>query len=366
LDRRKFIALSSIVAGYPAIAKSFGNEGLITAPDSTQVNLSASSPIPVQIPVLTDISNYAPIIPPALTKGSKVAITSPSSTTNVWELSATIKVLKGLGLEVILGKTVTNQKNNFRYLAAPDKERADEFNAFVRDKEIKGIIASRGGYGTMRMIDFLDFDAIRENPKIYIGFSDFTFILNSISKLCNLVTYHGPVGISTFTSMTKEYFVKTLFEGNSGTFTIKPNNLTVLNDGIAEGKLIGGNLTLLASSLGTKYEFDSTDSILFIEEVSEHAYQMDRLLNQLKLAGKFDKVKGIILGQFKNLNTRRPFYPNNGYTIMEVIQQVIVPLKVPTVLNFPIGHISEQVTLPLLANSVLNAKEKTLQIHNRH
>jgi muramoyltetrapeptide carboxypeptidase len=368
LDRRKFIWIGSLFASYPAFAKGLKSISVPNPNDSLNTIGSVISPLPINEsfsnnPV--EISeNKSPITPPLLTKGSKVAITSPSSTTNVWELSNTIKVLKALGLEVVLGKTITDQKNSYRYLSAPDEVRAAEFNEFVKREDISAIIASRGGYGSMRMIQSIDFEQIKKFPKIYLGFSDFTFVLNAISKICNLITYHGPVGISSFTNFTKEYFVKTLFKNDLKDLKIQYNNLTILNPGKAEGKLIGGNLTMLASSLGTKYEFDSDNSIIFLEEVSEHAYQVDRLLNQLKLAGKFDNVKAIIFGQFTNLNIRRPFYPNRGFSIYEVIQQIILPLKVPTVLNFPIGHISDQVVMPLMTLSTLDTSSKTLTIFN--
>lgn len=365
MNRRKFIWIGSVLAGAPLFAKN--NETMrILSSDKLEAGSMTISPVQLNekhLQVTEAQINFSPtIVPPKLTKGSKVAITSPSSTTNVWELSNTIKVFKNLGLEVILGKTVTEQKNSYRYLSAPDEVRANEFNEFVRREDISAIIASRGGYGSMRIIDNLDFEAIRQFPKIYVGFSDFTFILNAISKVCNMVTYHGPVGISSFTNFTKTHFVNTLFESNETEIRIQLNNLNILKEGISEGRLIGGNLTLLASSLGTKFEFDSKDSILFIEEVSEHAYQIDRLLNQLKLAGKFDNLKGIIFGQFKNLNVRRPFYPNHGFSIYEVIQQIILPLGIPTVINFPIGHIADQVIMPLLSQSILDTKTKTFTI----
>lgn len=365
MDRRKFIALSSIFASYPAFSKVRLDNKVIA--DTLGINTSNLTPSPGNSEIITPDAVpekiFKPIIPPGLKPGSKIAITSPSSTTNIWELTKTIKVLKGMGLEVILGKTVTEQSNNNRYLSAPDPFRAEEFNSFAGREDIAAVLASRGGYGSMRMINLIDFESIKKYPKIFIGFSDFTFVLLAISKICNLVTYHGPVGISTFSPFTKDFFVKALFQSKSNTLQIKYDQIQIVNPGIAEGRLIGGNLTMLASTLGTKYEFDSNNSILFFEEVNEHAYQIDRLLNQLKLAGKFDTVRALIIGKFNNLNTRRPFYPNFGYSIMEVINQILKPLKIPTILNFPVGHISEQVTLPLLLNSTIDTNKKSLVIN---
>ena len=344
----------------PILAKDLSSKELQIS-DTLNSKSTSLSPIHFEENSITQIlqNESKPITPPKLKIGSKVALTSPSSTTNSWELAKTIKLLKNMGLEVILGKTITEQKNKYRYLSADDETRAKEFNLFASDPSIDAVIASRGGYGAMRMIDSIDYDAIKNNPKIFVGFSDFTFILLAISKMCNLETYHGPVGTSSFSEFTTKYFKSVLFENEKKELVIKYNFKTI-NPGIAEGKLIGGNLTLLTSSLGTKYEFDSNNSILFIEEVSEHAYEFDRMLNQLKLAGKFDNVNAIILGQFKNLNTRRSFFPNKGYTIMEVIDQIIKPLKVPTILDFPIGHVREQVTLPILSQATLNTTESKL------
>jgi muramoyltetrapeptide carboxypeptidase len=186
-------------------------------------------------------------------------------------------------------------------------------------------------------------------------------MLNAVSKLCDLVTYHGPVAISSFSNFSQKYIQQTLFNTDKA-FEIQYADLIILKDGIAEGRLVGGNLTMLVATLGTKYEIDTSDAILFIEDTNENAYQIDRMLTQMAIAGKFAKVKGIILGHFSNLQRKTPFYPNYSLTTLQVFEQILLPLNIPIVLNFPIGHIENQVTLPILMNAELNTKTKSIKV----
>lgn len=361
MNRRKFITLSSLFASYPAFSQFNSLQDSLKSdvlPDSSkliQFNEKASSSI--------NVLEKKIIIPKSLKSGSKVAIVSPSSVTNQWELSNSTKYFKSLGLNVEYGKIILNQKNKYGYLSAPDDERASEFNSFIAREDIDAIIASRGGYGIMRIIDKIDFETLKQKPKILLGFSDFTFMLNAASKLCDMVTFHGPVAISSFPNFTRKYFQQTLFNIDKP-LEIQVPELTILKEGLTEGRLVGGNLSMLVSSLGTKYEIDTRDCILFIEDTNENSYQIDRMLTQMAIAGKFDKVKGIILGQFSNLRRKKPFYPNYSLTTLQVFEQILLPLNIPIVLNFPIGHIENQVILPILMNAELNTKTKTLKIFN--
>jgi muramoyltetrapeptide carboxypeptidase len=359
MNRRKFITLSTLFASYPAFSQ------LNVVQDSLKSdNVPDSSKI-IQLNDKFISSNLVTkkqiIIPKSLKSGSKVAIVSPSSVTNQWELSKVSKYFKSLGLEIEYGKILLNQKNKYGYFSAPDDERADEFNSYINRDDIDAIIASRGGYGVMRIIDKIDFNMLSKKPKILLGFSDFTFMLNAVSKLCDLVTYHGPVAISSFSNFSQKYIQQTLFNTDKA-FEIQYADLIILKDGIAEGRLVGGNLTMLVATLGTKYEIDTSDAILFIEDTNENAYQIDRMLTQMAIAGKFAKVKGIILGHFSNLQRKTPFYPNYSLTTLQVFEQILLPLNIPIVLNFPIGHIENQVTLPILMNAELNTKTKSIKV----
>jgi muramoyltetrapeptide carboxypeptidase len=319
----------------------------------------------VETASIPDISNQVfgklKVLPAGLKPGSTVAITAPASPTSNYEIRNGKKFFQNLGCKVIIGDTISLQKNEHRYLSAPDKVRADEFMSFICNKDVDAIVCGRGGYGSMRILPFLDFDAIAANPKIILGFSDITALLNAIYRKTGIVTYHGPVASMDFETFTGNSLKSVLFSNSGPINSITQNSAIVINSGIASGELVGGNLTILTAMLGTEYEINTSGKILFIEDVSEHAYQIDRMITQLLLSGKIQASSAVVFGVFKNLNVRRPFFPNRGYTILEVITQLIKPTHVPCVVGFPFGHISSKVTLPIGVNSELNTEKKILK-----
>ncbi len=303
------------------------------------------------------------ILPNALRPGSKIAITAPASPTSLGEIAGTIKILKNLGCSVEVGDTIKNKTSAFRYLSNSDDTRAKEFMDFVERKDIDCILCGRGGYGVMRILNLLDFEKIKNNPKIIMGFSDITALINSIYNISGLVSFHGPVASTPFDNFTLDYFKKVVYQ--SAKFSpvqFHSENITIINKGEAEGKLVGGNLRMLISTLGTPYEINTEGSILFIEEVSESAYQIDRMLTQLILSGKLTDCNGIILGQFKDLDKRTSFFPTKSFTIREVLEQVIIPLKIPAIYGMPFGHIQNKLTLPIGTQAELNANKKNFSI----
>lgn len=308
------------------------------------------------------VSRPTNVIPKRLKKGSKIAITAPASPVSEWQVSGAKKTFEALGCEVVVGDTIKNPTKNYRYFSESEDKRAHELMKFVVDPEIDCILCGRGGYGVMRILDKLDFAKFRENPKIIIGFSDITALLTSVYNISGLVTYHGPVASSSFNRFTLENLKKVLFENHDQDFTFSYPKAEVLQDGVAEGRLTGGNLKMIVSTLRTPYEIDTTDSILFLEDIDEHPYKIDRMLTQLKLSGKLDSVKGFVFGIFKGLNQRKPFYPNNSFTLKEVIDQIIKPMGKPIVLGMPIGHIKEKLTLPIGIKARVSASEKKLQL----
>ena len=357
INRRKFLGMGLAIGGTAPL-----HHYKLLSQD-TQSNQIPGEPI-VPTKAASVQLNHKVIFPPKLKPGDTVAIVSPSSPTNSWEVTKTVNFLKSLDLKVEIGKTISNQTNNFRYLAASDKERIGEFNQYINRDDIAAIIASRGGYGAMRMIDGVEFEAIKKFPKIYLGFSDFTYILNSISKINHIATYHGPVGISSFTNYTRKYFLDALFENQEETYTVSKQEAIIINEGKSQGRLVGGNLTMCCASLGTPYEIATDDSILILEDINVEAYEIDRMLTQLKLAGKFDSVKGIVLGYFSNIKQRKPFYPNYSFTTLEVFEHLFRKYDIPVIANFPFGHIAEQATFPILALSTLDTTNKSLIISN--
>ncbi len=303
------------------------------------------------------------IKPKALKEGSTIALTAPASHASLWELRSVSRKLQSIGLNVIYGNTIKNYKSKYRYFSAPDEARAKEFMDLIRNKDIDGIMACRGGYGSTRIIDKLDFDEIRNNPKIIVGYSDITTLLNAVYKFSNLASFHGPVGVSTFNYFTLKNMKSVLFkEKEFKPITLKDRRIKTITQGIGKGYLVGGNLTVLVDSLGTPFEIDTERAILFIEEVSEDPYKIDRMLTHLYNCGKLQNCAGIMFGHYKNLDRRYNFYPNKSFTARQVIESRLKQLKVPSVIGVPIGHMEDKWTLPIGIKAKLDADNGSLTI----
>src|SRR5699024_7483229 len=242
------------------------------------------------------------ILPPRLKKGDTVGIISPASSPNKKELVKGLSFLKRLGLNVQLGKFT---KRKYGYLAGSDEERLVDFHHMIETEEIKGIIFARGGYGTARIVPHIDFNLVQNNPKIIWGFSDITYLHTSIRQQTGLITFHGPmvmsVGKKECDEMSKQSF-KQLFEPTEIVYDESISSLHIISEGEVTGEIVGGNLSLLRSSIGTPYEIDLNGKILLIEDVGEPPYKIDSMLNQLILSGKLDHVKGIVIGDFNMTN----------------------------------------------------------------
>lgn len=303
------------------------------------------------------------IIPKGLRKGSKVAILAPASPTSMGEIARCVQMLKKQGCSVVIGKTINQRDSKYKYFSASDEERANELMEYFQKPDIDAIIAGRGGFGVTRILPMLDYEIIRQNPKIVLGFSDITALINAIYLKSNLVCYHGPVAASNWGQASTASFLQTVFY-NEKTEPIKYVSTTsdVLFQGVAEGRIVGGNLTVVAGSLGTPYEIDTKDSILFLEEVSEEPYKIDRMLTQLWLAGKLQQCNGIVFGYFKNLTARKNFWPVISFTVKSVIESRIKQLNIPSIIGFPIGHHENNITLPIGIRAELNTKTKILTI----
>lgn len=302
------------------------------------------------------------IKPKPLQQGDSVAIIAPASPCDKKLIDKCIASLNELGLKVVIGESCISEHG---FLSGTDDIRANDINCMFADKNIKGIFALRGGYGCARLLDLLDFKLIKKNPKIFIGYSDITALHIAINQKSKLITYHGPM-ISTelikgLDEYSADYYKKFIF-GNEKVeelFNPKGNTLEVINNGIASGQLIGGNLSLICSSLGTKYEINTKNKILFLEEVEEVPYKVDRMLTHLKQSGKLKDVNGIILGAFTNC-----IAPNNkkSLSLQEVFNEIILPLKKPTISNLVCGHCLPTLTLPLGEKVLLDANNKKVKI----
>ena len=281
-----------------------------------------------------------------LKKGDKVAIVCPAKKLP-GRIDDAIEILKGWGLEVVIGESVYASENQF---AGSDDLRRRDLQGFLDDPEIKAVIAARGGYGTVRIIDELDFTAFCQKPKWIVGFSDITVLLAHILSLCNVMSIHGqmPYTFDDASPKSLESLRKALFgEEISYQYNSSISNRT----GTAEGILIGGNLTMLVMLEGSVSEMDYTDKILFLEDVGEPEYSIDRMMRMLKRSGKLANLKGLIIGAFNEIqNEKIPF----GQSPEEIILEVVKDYDYPVCFNFPTGHIDDNRAMVLGATAEMS------------
>lgn len=288
---------------------------------------------------------------------STIGIIAPAYTDDIEKATENINFFRSLGYKIKIGKNIFN---TYGYLAGTDKERADDINRMFADKDVDAIICYRGGYGSIRMANYLDLNTIKKNPKIFCGYSDITLLLNYINKKCRFPTFHGPMINSNFNDpMTKDYFTNILENINSKiTYNLKDicgNNLKVYNSRDFKGKLVGGNLSIICSTLGTPYEIKFKKNILLIEEVNESPYVVDRMLSQLISCGKLKNLQGIILGHFTDCTSSK-----NTLTIEEIIEEKLVPLNIPIIKHFPCGHDYPNITMPIGVKFKYDSKKNLL------
>ncbi len=273
------------------------------------------------------------IAPPYLKKGDKVAITCPAKKLPN-PMTDAIDLLQSWGLEVILGETLNL---SFHQFAGDDDQRAQDLQRFIDDNSIKVIIAARGGYGTIRMIDKVDFSRLAQNPKWLVGFSDITLLHNHLYTNFNIQSIHGqmPVNIPDASAKSLESLRKALF-GEEISYEFNSHALN--NSGEAEGVLVGGNLSLLAAVAGSVSDLDYSNKILFIEDVGEYLYAIDRMIRMLDRAGKLKSLAGLIVGGFTGIKDNDiPF----GQTVEQIVMDVVKKYDYPVCFDFPAGHIPD-------------------------
>ena len=299
-------------------------------------------------------------LPKRLKKGDTVGIIAPSSPPNQENLQKALPFLEELGLKIKLGKSVDAAHG---YLAGTDEVRLADLRAMFEDPEISGIICAGGGYGAARYADRIDYAMIMENPKIFWGYSDITYLHTAIGEYAKMVTFHGPmlasdVGKPEFHERSGRMFGQ-LFEPFELHYTEEVAPLQTLVGGVAQGELVGGNLSLIRSAIGTKFDLDVKGKILLIEDTDEEPYEVDEILNQLRLARKFDEAAGIVIGDFKNA-TPKKYKPS--LTLDQVFHDYFSDLKIPVVKGFKIGHCEPNFSVPLGALARLDGDAKTLTI----
>lgn len=297
----------------------------------------------------------------SLFRGARVALIAPSGPVEREKLESGIEKIRNFGLIPVVYESCI-QKHG--YLAGEDKLRAGDINAAFADLSINGILCVRGGYGMNRILPYLNYEIITKNPKIFCGYSDITALHIVLNQICGLETYHGPMPASDFSKdvddYTMYYYKKLLFHKVPGFLFNDPNkDIYSLVNGICEGRLTGGNLSLVVASLGTPYEIDTKDKILFLEEIDEEVYRIDRMLVQLKNAGKLSECRGIILGQWTNCECKDA---SKSLDLMQVFHELIVPEHKPCIYNVSCGHTLPTLTLPLGARVRLNAYTKEIEV----
>ena len=280
-----------------------------------------------------------PIMPQHLKKGDTVAIVATARKIDKSTLLPGIKLLESWGLKVILGKTIGMEQNQ---LAGADWQRATDFQEMLDNPSVKAIWAAKGGYGTVKIVDRVDFSNFKKNPKWIVGFSDVTVLHSHINKL-GFQTLHAMMAISTASATTaaKESLRKALF-GEKLEYTIPYHKFNKL--GQAKGELIGGNLSVLYSIQGSVSEVDFKNKILFIEDLDEYLYHIDRMMTNLKRNGSLKNLKGIIVGGMTSMNDNEIPW---GKDALEIIQEIVKDLNIPIIYNFPAGHIKDNRALIL-------------------
>jgi muramoyltetrapeptide carboxypeptidase len=300
------------------------------------------------------------IKPPALKAGDTIAITSPAGA--VWNDDQVVKfskIIQKLGFKVILGKTLTQK---FGYFAGTDEERANELNLYFKDKGVQGIFCMKGGWGCARLLERLDYTAIKNNPKVLMGFSDITSLLVAITARTGLITFHGPVGNSGWNDFTVGYVKSILMNKEAPVLMPGPaeeDKAVVYQGGKATGILVGGNLSVLSAIIGSSYLPNWKNKILFLEETEEEPYSIDRMLTQLKLARVLNNVSGIVFGKCVKCLAEEP---DKSFTFQQVLEQHLKPLGIPAFYGAMIGHIENKLTVPLGIKAEMDATAGTIQL----
>lgn len=312
-------------------------------------------------------ATHGQLLAAGLRKGDTVGLVSPSSAVNErLALQLAQEAMEALGFRV---RTGAHYGGRYGHLAGTDAERAGDLNAMFGDHEVKAIVCVRGGSGAARLLPLLDYPLIRRNPKVLLGYSDITALHCAIHAKTGLVTFHGPVGTASWNRFNVDQFERLFFRRelmqyqnsrDAGDELVPRRNRTqTLRGGKAQGELVGGNLTVLTALAGTPYLPDFSGRILFLEDVGEAPYRIDRMFSTLKLMGALDKVAGIIFGDCSDCN------PGDGYgslTLDQIFDDHILPLEIPAYRGAMIGHIREQFIVPVGGRVEMDADAGTFRL----
>ena len=307
------------------------------------------------------------LLPVPLVRGDTIGLVSPSSATDdSFNLQLAREAMEAFGFKVTAGPHLGSR---YGHLAGTDAERAGDLNAMFADPEVRAIVCVRGGSGAARLLPLLDYDAIRRNPKVLLGYSDITALHCALQAKTGLVTFHGQIGSGSWNAFNADQFRRVFFERElmdyrnkveAGDELVPRRNRTItIRGGKVSGELVGGNLTVLAALAGSPYLPDFRGKILFLEDVSEAPYRIDRMLSTLKLMGALDKISGFIFGECTDCK------PGDGYgslTLEQIFDDYIRPLKIPAYRGAMIGHIREQFIIPVGGKVELDADAGTFRL----
>jgi muramoyltetrapeptide carboxypeptidase len=292
------------------------------------------------------------LIPSRLLRGDTIGIVAPASPFDKDKFFRGIAVLESMGFRVSFDDDIFIKNG---YLAGTDAQRAGQVNRLFSDKNIKAILCAKGGFGAMRMLSLLDFKSIQRNPKIFMGFSDISALLSAIYANCGLVTFHGPMvtTLAGATNETKESMLGTITSAQR--IEIKAKKGVVIKPGSASGPVVGGNLTTLCHLIGTRFAPNFKGHILILEDKGEAVYRIDRMLNQMKLAGSFEALSGLILGSFEACGTLDE--------ICRVFEEAFKDVDIPVLSGFDVGHGEINITIPMGLGATLDTDKQRLAFH---
>jgi muramoyltetrapeptide carboxypeptidase len=293
------------------------------------------------------------IKPPRLSAGDVIGIAAPAGPFAVEILERGIDAIKKMGFDVMVPD---NLQHPDKYLAAPDEHRALLLQNLFNSPDIKGIICAEGGYGSIRILDLIDFDLIRNHPKIFLGFSDISALISTINIMSGLVTFHGPQAtcLNTANHQTKASLYRVLTSGKP--LEIIPENPSVIQSGRATGVVAGGNLATLCHLLGTRYSPIYRGCIFVMEDTREPHYKIDRMLFQMRMAGCFHGISGIVMGSFHDCGKYE--------RICDIVKNLFEDLQVPILSGFDIGHGETNLTIPMGIRATLDTNQSNLVFHD--
>ena len=287
--------------------------------------------------------------------GAHVALVAPAGPLpKSEELPRAQENTRTFGWEPIVG---AHAMERVGYLAGQDRDRLNDINLALRDPKIEAIWCLRGGYGVMRILSAIDYDALSRTPKAIIGYSDITALHAAVQRKCRLVTYHGPHAREALTDFSRESLRRAVVE-QADSCGVAPNAREI-NAGVAEGRLVGGNLAVLSALCGTPFAPDLTDGILILEDINEPVYRIDRMLQQLKLSGALNGCRAIVFGACVKCADDAG---GGGRPFDEVLGEIVHSLGVPCLAGIPVGHIDEQWTIPLGAIARLDTSNRSLTV----